>query len=210
MKTAHQTLITFVMIIMTLSLAFAGGNKKKVDMNNPHLQKAILAGGCFWCMQPPYDNLPGVITTTVGYTGGEVENPTYQQVSTGRTGHYEAVEILFDSSKTSYKEILQAFWRNIDPTNDLGQFADVGSQYLTAIFYLDDHQKEIAEKSKQELENSGKFNKPIVTKILPAKKFYPAEEYHQEYYKKNALHYNRYKVGSGRAGFIDRVWGKEK
>jgi methionine-S-sulfoxide reductase len=179
-------------------------------MINPNYQHAIFAGGCFWCMQPPYANIPGVISTTVGYTGGDVENPTYQQVSTGKTGHYEAVKIEFDSSIISYKKLVEEFWKNIDPTNELGQFADVGSQYLTAIFYINEDQKNIAEESKSNLTSSGKFTRPIVTEILTANTFYPGEEYHQDYYKKNASHYNRYKVGSGRSGFIDKIWGKEK
>jgi methionine-S-sulfoxide reductase len=175
-----------------------------------HLQKAIFAGGCFWCMEPPYDNLPGVISTTVGYTGGSVPDPTYEEVSEGKTGHAEAVEIVFDSTKISYQELLQVFWRNIDPTNPYGQFVDWGSQYRTAIFYLNDKQKELALKSKEQLDKSGKFGKPVVTQIVPASKFYPAEEYHQEFYKKNPLRYNSYKAGSGRSGFLEKTWGNEK
>lgn len=190
------------------------GQSEKLDQeqiqDKANLQRAIFAGGCFWCMEPPYDNLPGVISTTVGYTGGHVPHPTYEEVSEGKTGHVEAVEIVFDSSKISYQELLQVFWRNIDPTNPYGQFADWGSQYRTAIFYINDQQKELALKSKEELEKSGKFTKPIVTQILPAAPFYPAEAYHQEFYKKNPLRYNSYKVGSGRAGFLEKVWGEEK
>ncbi len=206
--------LILILIAAVITLLFSGelraDKSKKVNMDNPNLQKAIFAGGCFWCMQPPYDQLPGVISTTVGYTGGDVKNPTYQQVSTGKTGHAEAVQILFDSTKTSYWELLQVFWQNIDPTNPYGQFADIGSQYRTAIFYTNEEQKELAEKSKQELENSGKFDKPIVTKIIKASTFYPAEKYHQEYYKKNPFHYNNYKVGSGRAGFLKKKWGDKK
>ncbi len=190
------------------------GQSEKLDQeqiqDKANLQRAIFAGGCFWCMEPPYDNLPGVISTTVGYTGGHVPQPTYEEVSEGKTGHVEAVEIIFDSSKISYQELLQVFWRNIDPTNPYGQFADWGSQYRTAIIYINDQQKELALKSKEELEKSGKFTKPIVTQILPAAPFYPAEAYHQEFYKKNPLRYNSYKVGSGRAGFLEKVWGEEK
>jgi len=183
---------------------------RKTDENNPNYQTAIFAGGCFWCMQPPYDDQPGVVSTTVGYTGGHVSNPTYEQVSTGTTGHAEAVKIVFDSTRTSYSDLLKVFWHNIDPTNPLGQFADYGSQYRTAIFYLTEKQKEVALKSKKELEASGMFDKPIVTEILPASTFYPAEEYHQEFYKKNPLRYNSYKIGSGRAGFLKDKWGNEK
>ena len=182
----------------------------KTAGSEKNLQKAIFAGGCFWCMEPPYDDLPGVISTTAGYTGGNVPDPTYEEVSEGKTGHAEAVEIVFDSTKISYQELLQVFWRNIDPTNPYGQFADWGSQYRTAIFYLDDKQKVLALKSKEELDKSGKFNKPVVTQIVPASKFYPAEEYHQEFYKKNPLRYNSYKTGSGRSGFLEKVWGSEK
>jgi methionine-S-sulfoxide reductase len=188
----------------------SNNQQTKTDGAEKNLQKAIFAGGCFWCMEPPYDDLPGVISTTAGYTGGSVPDPTYEEVSEGKTGHAEAVEIVFDSTKVSYGQLLQVFWRNIDPTNPYGQFADWGSQYRTAIFYLNDKQKEQALKSKEELEKSGKFNKPVVTQIVPASKFYPAEEYHQEFYKKNPLRYNSYKAGSGRAGFLEKVWGSEK
>ncbi len=183
---------------------------KKQQVNPANVQTAIFAGGCFWCMEPPYDNLPGIISTIVGYTGGEVENPSYEEVTTGTTGHAEAVKIEFDSTQISYSELLRVFWRNIDPTNPFGQFADRGSQYRTAIFYLDEKQKEAAFHSKKELEESGKFKDPIVTQIVPAELFYPAEDYHQEYYKKNPFHYNSYKVGSGRAGYLEKVWGDEK
>ena len=183
---------------------------RPIDLNNPNYQKATFAGGCFWCMQPPYDDLNGVISTTVGYTGGEKPNPTYEEVCTGRTGHAEAVQIVFDSTKLSYEDLLQVFWHNINPTDPYGQFADKGSQYRTAIFYHDEKQKELAEKSKKELEASGKFDDPIVTEIVPISVFYPAEEYHQEFYKNNPLRYNSYKMGSGRAGFLKKKWGEEE
>ena len=183
---------------------------RPIDLNNPNYQKATFAGGCFWCMQPPYDDLNGVISTTVGYTGGEKPNPTYEEVCTGRTGHAEAVQIVFDSTKLSYEDLLQVFWHNINPTDPYGQFADKGSQYRTVIFYHDEKQKELAEKSKKELEASGKFDDPIVTEIVPISVFYPAEEYHQEFYKNNPLRYNSYKMGSGRAGFLKKKWGEEK
>jgi methionine-S-sulfoxide reductase len=181
---------------------------KEVNLEN--LQTAIFAGGCFWCMEPPYDHLPGIISTTVGYTGGQVENPSYEEVTTGKTGHAEAVKIVFDSTKTSYPELLKVFWRNIDPTNPFGQFADRGSQYRTAIFYLNENQKKDALQSKKELEESGKFKEPIATQIVEASEFYDAEDYHQEFYKKNPLRYNSYKVGSGRAGYLKKTWGEEK
>ena len=180
------------------------------DLDNPNYKKATFAGGCFWCMEPPYDDLNGVISTTVGYTGGEKPNPTYEEVCTGRTGHAEAVQIVFDSTKVGYEDLLEVFWRNINPTDPYGQFVDKGSQYRTSIFYHDEKQKELAEKSKKELEASGKFDSPIVTEIVPASVFYPAEDYHQEFYKNNPLRYNSYKVGSGRADFLKKTWNGEK
>ncbi len=181
-----------------------------VNPDSTHFQKAIFAGGCFWCMEPPYDDLPGIISTTAGYTGGQEPDPSYEEVSSGATGHAEAVEIVFDSTRISYQELLKVFWRNIDPTNPFGQFADRGSQYRTAIFYMDEKQKQLALESKKELESSGKFDKPIVTQIVPAGIFYPAEPYHQDFYKKNPLRYNSYKVGSGRSGFLQKLWGDDQ
>jgi methionine-S-sulfoxide reductase len=172
------------------------------------LEKATFAGGCFWCMQPPYDNLPGVVSTTVGYAGGSVKNPTYEQVSMGKTGHAEAVQIVFDPSKTSYAQLLDVFWKNINPTTLNRQFADTGSQYRTAIFYHDEAQQKVAIESKEKLQKSGKFDNPIVTEIVPVKEFYPAEEYHQNFYKNHPLRYNSYKVGSGREGYLKETWGE--
>ncbi len=219
MKVRYQRIFPILSIALIIILIAFGCNMgqsdKKTEANTnqkvdpAHLQTAIFAGGCFWCMEPPYDDLPGVISTTVGYTGGHVPNPTYEEVSAGTTGHAEAVKIVFDSTRTSYRELLQAFWRNIDPTNDFGQFADRGSQYRTAIFYLNENQKDEASRSKKELEESGKFKDPIVTRIIKASEFYPAEEYHQEFYKKNPLRYNSYKIGSGRTGFLKKTWGEE-
>lgn len=171
-------------------------------------EKATFAGGCFWCMQPVYDKLPGVVSTTVGYTGGAKPDPTYEEVSTGRTGHFEAIEVTYDPQKISYPKLLDAFWKTIDPTQDFGQFADLGPQYRTAIFYHDEAQRKRALDSKAELEKSGKFDQPIVTLLLPASPFYPAEEYHQKYYLKNAGHYALYKKGSGREGFLKKTWGR--
>jgi methionine-S-sulfoxide reductase len=176
------------------------------DMVENRYQVATFAGGCFWCMQPPFDNLQGVISTEVGYTGGDVKNPTYEMISQGNTGHYEAMRVVYDPDVVSYEKLLETFWHNIDPTQADGQFADRGSQYHTAIFYHDEQQKLLAEASKLELERSGKFNSPIVTKIIKSDVYYPAENYHQDYYQKNSLHYERYKQGSGRAGFIEKNW----
>jgi peptide methionine sulfoxide reductase msrA/msrB len=173
------------------------------------VETATFAGGCFWCMEPPFEQLDGVVEVAAGYTGGTVENPTYEQVSSGKTGHYEAVQVVYDPKKVSYGELLEVFWRTIDPTDKGGQFADRGSQYYTAIFYHSDQQKATAEQSKRALAESGKFNKPIVTGILPAGTFYRAEGYHQDYHRKAPAHYNRYKRGSGRELFIERTWGDE-
>lgn len=159
-------------------------------------------------MQPPYDHLDGVIDTVVGYTGGKTLNPTYESISSGKTGHREAVQITFDPDKTSYEELVTVFWHNIDPTNDYGQFADRGSQYRTAIYYHSESQRKAAEASKTALENSNKFNRPIVTDILPAETFYPAEDYHQDYYKNHPLRYSSYKKGSGREDYILNTWKK--
>ena len=176
--------------------------------NEKKTEKATFAGGCFWCMQPVFDRVPGVVSTTVGYTGGQKENPTYEQVSSGKTGHAEAIEVVYDPSKISYSQLLDSFWHSVDPTDRGGQFVDRGSQYRTAVFYQDEKQKELAEQSKQKIAASGEFDGPIATEITAASKFYPAEEYHQKYYIKNAGHYALYKVGSGREGFLKKTWGK--
>lgn len=169
-------------------------------------EQATFAGGCFWCMVEPFDERPGIIDVVSGYTGGHVENPTYEQVTSGTTGHVEAVQITFDPEKMPYRELVETFWQQIDPTDQGGQFADRGESYQTAIFYHNDKQKEIAEQSKQELEASDKFKSPVVTEIIPSKPFYPAEESHQDYYKKQSFHYRLYKKGSGREEFIKENW----
>ncbi|MRG85791.1 peptide-methionine (S)-S-oxide reductase MsrA [Salinibacillus xinjiangensis] len=179
-------------------------------MAENRLEKATFAGGCFWCMVEPFDTRPGIHQVISGYTGGHKENPTYEEVCSDTTGHYEAVEITFDPSIFPYEDLVEIFWRLIDPTDPGGQFNDRGDSYRTAIFYHNEHQKEVAEASKKKLEESGKFNQPIVTEILPASTFYPAEDYHQDYYQKNPLHYKMYKKGSGRQGFIEKTWGNEK
>lgn len=168
---------------------------------------ATFAGGCFWCMVKPFDTLDGIESVISGYTGGYVENPTYEQVCAGGTGHLEAVQITFNPEIFPYEKLVDIYWTLIDPIDPGGQFYDRGESYTTAIFYHNEEQRIIAEQSKKRLEESGKFNKPIAVKILPAKAFYPAEEYHQYYYKKNPLHYERYHIGSGRAGFIKEHWG---
>jgi len=178
-------------------------------MNN-ELKIATFAGGCFWCMVEPFDERPGIDSIVSGYTGGHTENPTYMDVITEQTGHKEAVQITYDPSVFPYERLVELFWQQIDPTDDGGQFADRGESYTTAIYYHDEEQRQIAEASKQQLIESGKFKQPIVTPILPAETFYPAEDKHQNYHKKNAFHYKRYKKGSGRAGFIKEHWGYKK
>ena len=167
---------------------------------------AILAGGCFWCTEGAFDDLPGVVEAVSGYTGGEKANPTYEEVSAGGTGHFESIEVRFDPAKITYAQVLDVFWRQIDPTDAGGQFADRGSQYRSAIFVRDDAQRQIAEASTRALEATHWFDKPVATLILPAGPFYPAEEYHQNYHAKNPVQYKAYKWGSGRGPFIERVW----
>lgn len=176
----------------------------------PRLETATFAGGCFWCMEPPFEQLPGVQEVVSGYTGGKTGNPTYPQISGGNTGHFEAVRITYDPSRISYQDLLRVFWKNIDPTDAYGQFVDKGSQYRTAIFYHSPYQQQQALQSRQDLVESGKFSRPIVTEILRAAKFYPAEEYHQDFYKKSPLRYQSYSQGSGRKTWLEQYWGQEE
>lgn len=169
--------------------------------------KATFAGGCFWCMEPPFDKLDGVLSTTSGYTGGSKKDPTYEEVSDGRTGHAESVEIVYDPSRITYEKLLDVFWHNVDPTTPNAQFCDHGNQYRTAIFYHDADQKRLAEKSKQDLEASGKLKQPIVTQIVAASTFYPAEDYHQDYYEKNPYRYKYYRYRCGRDQRLEELWG---
>ncbi|KAB8138846.1 peptide-methionine (S)-S-oxide reductase MsrA [Gracilibacillus oryzae] len=170
------------------------------------LEKATFAGGCFWCMVKPFDKWDGVESVISGYTGGQLEDPTYEQVKTGTTGHFEAVQITYDPEKISYQLILDLYWPQIDPTDNGGQFHDRGPQYRTAIFYHNDEQHQIAIDSKEALKSSNRFHKEIVTEILPADTFYPAEDYHQDFYKKNATEYKEDRKKSGRDEFIDQNW----
>lgn len=170
------------------------------------LKKAIFAGGCFWCIESAFGEIHGVFKSVSGYTGGIKKNPTYEEVCSGKTGHFEAVELYYNPSLVSFNDLLNIFWKNIDPTDPGGQFADRGSQYKTAIFYLDDNQKAIAEQSRLNLNKSGIFDKSVVTEILEAKEFYPAEEYHQSYYKKDNIRYKLYSNASGRVNFIKKHW----
>lgn len=174
------------------------------------LAVATFAGGCFWCMQPPFDELEGVISTTAGYTGGHKKNPTYEEVTAGRTGHAEVVQVVYDSRKVSYEKLLEVFWRNIDPLTKDAQFCDRGSQYRSAIFYHDENQKRLAEQSKKALEESKRFDQHIVTEITPASEFYRAEEYHQNYYKTNPIRYKFYRYGCGRDQRLKQLWGTTK
>ncbi len=171
------------------------------------VEKATFAGGCFWCMEEALDRLDGVLTTTSGYTGGQKRNPTYEEVSAGGTGHAEAVQITYDTAKVEYEKILDLFWHNIDPTTPNKQFCDVGNQYRSAIFYHNETQKRLAEDSKKMVEKTRKFAEPIVTEIVPASEFYPAEEYHQNFYLKNPLRYKFYKYSCGRAQRLQELWG---
>ncbi|MYZ48804.1 peptide-methionine (S)-S-oxide reductase MsrA [Propylenella binzhouense] len=167
---------------------------------------AIFAGGCFWCMEQAFDEVPGVISTTSGYSGGDVERPSYQQVSAGATGHFEAVKVEYDPSRVSYQQLLDAFWRNVDPFDSRGQFCDKGHQYLSVIFTADDAERNAAEASKKKVEQ--KFGRSVATRILPVKAFWPAEDYHQDFYLKNALKYKFYKYNCGRAQRLEELWGK--
>lgn len=186
--------------------------KKKIkgvtSLKNQITDFATFAGGCFWCMVKPFDELPGIIRVVSGYTGGITQNPTYEQVKTGETEHYEAVQITYNPDLFPYSKLLELYWPQIDPTDNGGQFIDRGSQYRTAIFYHSQEQKAQAESSKEEVEASGRFKQPIVTEILPASIFYPAEEYHQGFYKKNPVEYKEERVTSGRDAFIKDSWEK--
>ncbi len=190
------------LIILIMILAGTG-----LYAMNTKTEKATFAGGCFWCMESPFEKLDGVISVISGYTGGSEKNPSYKQVSSGSTGHLESVEITYDPEKVSYEKLLEVFWRQINPTDPGGQFVDRGKQYTTAIFYHNEKQKRLAEKSKEALERSGRFSGKIVTPIRKAGPFYRAEEYHQDYYKVNPLRYRFYRYNSGRDQYLKRVWG---
>ena len=200
----------FLLLSTWVSAAPAVGDKVMSDGGNKGLEYATFAGGCFWCMEHPFESLDGVTEVLSGYGGGKSKNPTYAEVSSGRSGHLEVVRITFDPGKVSYKELLDVFWRQIDPTDGGGQFVDRGSQYESAIFYESEEQREVAEASRKALAESGRFSKPIVTEIIKATEFYPAEDYHQDYYKENPVRYNIYRFGSGRDRFLDAVWGSER
>lgn len=187
----------------------ADSESKQGSVEEPRAS-AIFAGGCFWCMEHPFDELDGVLSTTSGYAGGHVPSPTYHQVSAGGTGHAEVVRVIYDPSKIGYGKLLEVFWHNVDPLDAGGQFCDRGDQYRSAIFYANEEQRQLAEQSKQALVASGRFDKPIVTTIVPATDFYPAEDYHQNYYMENPLRYHFYRRACGRDNRLEELWGVDQ
>ncbi len=206
--------LTIVVIALFAPLAFAcqsspeeSTEPSEATESRSNLEVATFAGGCFWCMQPPFDDIDGVESTVVGYTGGDEEEPTYNQVTSGTTGHVEAVEVRYDEDEVTYGELLDVFWRSIDPTDDGGQFADRGDHYRTFVFYHDDDQRQLAEDSRAKLDETGPFDDPVVTEIEAVGTFWIAEDYHQDYSIENPEHYEQYYVGSGRAGFLEETWG---
>jgi peptide-methionine (S)-S-oxide reductase len=202
-------LIPALAIAMTLAAAGAAAQQDGTTMPKDGHAVATFAGGCFWCMEPPFDKMDGVVATTSGYTGGDKADPTYQEVSAGGTGHAEAVQITYDPAKVSYAQLLDVFWRNVDPLDAGGQFCDRGNQYRTAIFVHGDEQRRLAETSKQALVDSGRFEQPVVTEIVPAGPFYPAEDYHQDYYEKNPIRYKFYRWNCGRDARLAELWGDQ-
>ncbi len=199
----------FIVLGMQNSSGLGAEKSPTVDGEQGKLARATFAGGCFWCVEADFEKVNGVVTVISGYTGGHTENPTYKEVSAGETGHVEAVQVIYDPAKVSYEELVDYFWRHVNPTDPGGQFVDRGAQYRSVIFYNDEGQRRVAEESKRKLESSGRFDKPIVTEIVAFSKFYPAEEYHQGYSKKNPLRYYYYRFNSGRDQFLEKTWGKD-
>ena len=193
--------------LLTVAILFIGAWTGRAAADAV-LDKAYFAGGCFWCMEEAFEKVEGVLSVTSGYMGGTVANPSYEDVSAGRTGHAESVEVVYDPAKVSYQKLLDAFWRNVDPVTPNAQFCDHGSQYRSAVFFQNDEEKRGAEASKQAIEQSKRFKDPIVTQIVMAAQFYPAEEYHQDFYKKNPIRYKFYKYNCGRAQRLEELWGK--
>jgi peptide methionine sulfoxide reductase msrA/msrB len=204
MKRTLILLLSYALIAACTVASSQGQNSSPVETRT-----AIFAGGCFWCIQPAFDKAKGVVKTIVGYCGGTEPNPTYEVVSSEKTGYRESIQITYDPTKISYDQLLDIYWRQIDPTQADGQFTDIGPSYRAAIFYGNDDEKKIAAASKEKLARSGKFNKPIVTEILPAMKFYPAEAYHQKYYQQNPEHFEAFEEGSGRVSFKKKAWSDE-
>ncbi|MBI4003420.1 MAG: peptide-methionine (S)-S-oxide reductase MsrA, partial [Candidatus Omnitrophica bacterium] len=201
----YRLAVALLVWLMASGVVNVAGSSEETMERKP--ETATFAGGCFWCMEPPFEKLDGVVSVTAGYCGGTENSPTYEQVSSGATGYAESIQVVYDPVKISYEQLLDVFWMNVDPTQADGQFADRGPQYRTVIFYSTDEQKRLAEASKATLAQSGKFTKPIVTSVEPASPFYPAEDYHQDYAKKNPLRYKLYKIGSGREGYLKKTWG---
>lgn len=210
MKTGAIALccLTVMGLITTLTMADNKTGQKPVKKDAMKNETATFAGGCFWCMEHPFDQLPGVISVTSGYTGGHKKDPTYEEVSAGNTGHAEAVQIVYDPSKITYTKLLDTFWHNIDPTVKDRQFCDLGRQYRSAIFYHDEEQRRLAQESKAALEKNKPFHEEIKTEITQSSAFYPAEEYHQQYYKKNPVRYYYYRTGCGRDERLKELWGR--
>jgi peptide-methionine (S)-S-oxide reductase len=204
----YYTLIALLLPVAFVLTTAQAETASKTNTDGDGYAIATFAGGCFWCMEHLYDELDGVISTTSGYTGGSTKNPTYEQVSTGTTGHTEAVQVKYDPSKITYQKLLVAFWRNIDPTISDRQFCDKGSQYRAGIFYHDAEQQSLAEASKRKIERTKKFREPVVTEITQVAEFYPAETYHQDYYLKNPLRYKLYRHGCGRDKRLEQLWGQ--
>jgi peptide-methionine (S)-S-oxide reductase len=200
--------IAAVLAALSMAAVLAGSASTRAASPAPGKAHATFAGGCFWCMEGPFDKVPGVVSTTSGYTGGSVKNPSYEQVSSGMTGHAESVDVVYDPAKVTYAQLLDVFWHNVDPVDGGGQFCDRGNQYRTAIFYHDAEQQKLAEESKQALEASGKLKKKIVTQILPAGEFYAAEDYHQDYYLRNPVRYKYYRYNCGRDDRLKQLWGE--
>jgi peptide methionine sulfoxide reductase msrA/msrB len=213
MRILYTVTILVTLLAVALLASFRGGGNATIThgpqaQNEGPMDTAIFAGGCFWCMEPPFEKLDGVSDVVSGYTGGTGADPTYDDYA--QKGHLEAVKVTYDPTRITYAQLLQVFWRQIDPTDAGGQFVDRGPQYRSAVFYRDDEQKRLAEKSERELGASGRFDKPIVTEILPAMTFYPAEDYHQNYYREHPIRYKFYRSRSGRDDFLDRAWGKDR
>jgi peptide-methionine (S)-S-oxide reductase len=203
-----QRIIGFLAVLVLLGAPWCTYAQQPSPASSTGSAQATFAGGCFWCMEPPFDKLPGVIATTSGYIGGHKKNPTYKEVSAGGTGHTEAVQVVYDPKRVSYEKLLDVFWHNIDPTQKDGQFCDHGDQYRTGIFYHDEEQKRLAEAAKAKLQQHKPFRGEVVTEIVPAGEFYPAEEYHQDYATKNPIRYKFYRTRCGRDQRLQELWGK--
>jgi methionine-S-sulfoxide reductase len=199
-----------VLIVITVLRALTGIGFGAEPASSDNLKTAVFAGGCFWCIQPAFDKAPGVVKTIVGYAGGTEPNPTYELVTSEKTQYRESLQVTYDPSKISFAQLLDIYWKQINPTQSDGQFADIGPSYRAAIFVSNDEEKKISEESKAKLAKSGKFDKPIVTEILPAMKFWPAEDYHQQYYRKNPRDFEAFEYGSGRVSFEKKTWGNEE